>query len=349
MKEKTFRLVSLDGLRAVSILLVIIGHISHTDQFHEYKQYFEYFDWSDFGVHIFFVISGFLITTILLNEESKNEKISLKNFYTRRVLRIFPAYYFFIFCIYILGLHYDLGVKYFASSLTFTTGLPVFSGTTGWTLGHTWSLAVEEQFYLLYPFFLVIIRKKAMRHFILFAGVLLFPFLRAYLYHAWFPKFTFSILYRGDCIIWGCLLAFYTKEIKKIFEKNNKLLGYAIFILFLCILILKIFSINFYAGFLTVPFMITFQSLLAVLIITRYTILKPASSFVFRLLNNKTMVFIGMLSYSIYLWQQLVIQPHSYDFFWATFPINIVIIFVLAWLSYTLIETPFLKLRKYFK
>lgn len=348
-REKTPRFLSLDGLRAVSILVVIVAHLSLTDQFKNKIPYLNYYEWGDFGVHIFFVISGFLITTLLLNEEIKQGRIGLKKFYIRRFLRIFPAYYFFLLCIYFLNLKFDFDIKSFAAPLTFTTGVPIFDGEAGWTLGHTWSLAVEEQFYILYPCFLVVFRSKKVRISVLIAGVVLFPLLRVYLYHTCFPKFTYSILYRGDCIIWGCLLGFYASKIKIVFAKYKKLINYILCFLVVNVLLLKICTINLFLGFLTVPFVNTFQSLFALAIIIKYTLLKPVpDSWIFKLLNSRVMVFIGILSYSIYLWQQLAIQPKSDQFFWAAFPVNSFVTFFLALLSYTLIEKPFLKIKNYF-
>lgn len=343
------RLYSLDGLRAISILLVLVGHLSHTDQFQKSISYYNYYDWSDFGVHIFFVISGFLITTLLLKEESGYGKIGLKNFYIRRFLRIFPAYYFFLFCIYLMNLKFNLNIKSFTAPLTFTTGLPIFDGRAGWTLGHTWSLAVEEQFYILYPFFLVLFNKKSVRLTILLIGVILFPLLRSYLYHTCYPAFSYSILYRGDCIIWGCMLAFYSEKIKIYFETQKALINYIIILLFGIVITLRICIEHLYLGILTVPFVNTFQSLLALSLIIKYTLIKTnTDNLVFKFLNSRVMVFIGVLSYSIYLWQQLVIQPHTSEFPWAWFPLNIFLVFVLAFLSYKLVEKPFLKLKVYF-
>ncbi len=87
---------SLNGLRAISIALVVVLHLMYTGDLHsKYDDWLYIFVKGHFGVNIFFVISGFLITNLMLKEENENQSVSLKNFYLRRVIRIFPAYYFF--------------------------------------------------------------------------------------------------------------------------------------------------------------------------------------------------------------------------------------------------------------
>src|ERR1700730_13855580 len=142
------RIPSLDGLRAVSILLVLFGHASLSDGAPHALKPFNHA--GNIGVRFFFVISGFLITTLLLKEKSQTGTISMKKFYQRRILRIFPAAYVFIA---VMGLLASLGwialrrgELFYAAS--FTMNYHDFHAV--W-LGQLWSLAVEEQFYLLWP------------------------------------------------------------------------------------------------------------------------------------------------------------------------------------------------------
>src|SRR5574343_584613 len=94
-------IASLDGLRAVSILIVIAQHFSSAHQFGP-QNYLWRFQLGDLGVRIFFVISGFLITTLLIQEYERLGRVDLLRFYARRFLRIFPAYYFFLLIVFIL-------------------------------------------------------------------------------------------------------------------------------------------------------------------------------------------------------------------------------------------------------
>ena len=101
----------------------------------------------------FFVLSGFLITTLLLKEFDSNGSISLKKFYARRTLRIFPAFYFFLLVLFVadrLGLVPRIDGSSWIHALTYTMDY-VGLKDRPWNLGHIWSLAVEEQFYLLWP------------------------------------------------------------------------------------------------------------------------------------------------------------------------------------------------------
>ena len=150
------RIPSLDGLRAVSILLVIGLHTAQAyGAFHPVSRgWFALFN-GGFGVFIFFEISGFLITTLLLEEHRKRGSISLGGFYVRRFFRIFPPLYLYLGVIVALGLAGRLVVAWrdvVSSALFFHN----FSARGTWWLEHLWSISVEEQFYLVWPFVLML-------------------------------------------------------------------------------------------------------------------------------------------------------------------------------------------------
>jgi len=146
------KIPSLDGLRGVSIILVLIGHAVPAGTWFTGPHAFALraiFLHSDLGVRAFFVISGYLITDLLLNERSRSGTISLRLFYARRALRILPAFFLYVGAIALLDI---LGVvpvpnRSWLYALTYTVDfVPVT-----WVLGHLWTLSVEEQFYLLWP------------------------------------------------------------------------------------------------------------------------------------------------------------------------------------------------------
>ena len=156
------RMPSLDGIRAISILMVLYGHLSGTRHFPVanpggYGRWFG--DVAHLGVFVFFVISGFLITSLLMSEREMTGTISLKRFYLRRVLRIFPVFYAFILVVAIAVLWgaIHLTARNFAYALTFGFN---YSKDHPWQLGHLWSLSIEEQFYLLWPLMLVVLRAR---------------------------------------------------------------------------------------------------------------------------------------------------------------------------------------------
>lgn len=141
-------LPSLDGLRAISIGFVILGHASEGRVSPLVAAIFSRL--AHFGVCVFFVISGYLITTLLRREAERSKNVSLRRFYLRRTLRIFPPYYLYLA---VIALGVTLGCWTLPSgtrwwpALTYLTNI---FGTT-WLLGHGWSLSIEEQFYVTWP------------------------------------------------------------------------------------------------------------------------------------------------------------------------------------------------------
>ncbi|NNU33630.1 acyltransferase [Mucilaginibacter sp. S1162] len=143
---------SLDGLRGVSIIMVVVSHLTLSSNYF-YTMIFN----GPLGVNIFFVISGFLITSLCLKEKLLTGTISLKDFYIRRVLRIFPVAYLYIAVVFILDHFFHLQIAWFQylAALFYIMNFSYFRahGDTV-QLGHYWSLSIEEQFYIIFPFFL---------------------------------------------------------------------------------------------------------------------------------------------------------------------------------------------------
>lgn len=153
------RIPSLDGLRAISITMVLAGHAASGISVLRDHPLLSYTLFNgNRGVSVFFVISGFLITSLLLEEQGLTGRISLRNFYVRRAFRILPPFWVFLIGVV---LFWKLGVfatqwHYLAVSFTF---LRDYIAGDWWT-GHSWSLSVEEQFYLLWPATLVLIGRR---------------------------------------------------------------------------------------------------------------------------------------------------------------------------------------------
>ena len=170
MDTQPNRIPCLDGLRAISIGLVVVSHFIGTLGLQINTTV------GNLGVRVFFVISGFLITSILAAEFEKTSDLNLKKFYFRRTLRIFPAYYFYIAVIFlftVLGF-YDIPMSAFLAPLTYTSNY-LFPNV--WELGHTWSLSVEEQFYLLFPGIFLIFGLSKSKKLLLFI-ILVTPLIR---------------------------------------------------------------------------------------------------------------------------------------------------------------------------
>ena len=137
-------LPSLDGFRGISIITVLIFHIL----LKQHKPYFH----GDFGVEIFFVISGFIITTLLIKEQVKSRDVSLKNFYIRRILKILPIAYLYLLAITICNAYYHhLAPREIISAALFLKNTDLIPTIANGSTGHFWSLSVEEQFYLIWP------------------------------------------------------------------------------------------------------------------------------------------------------------------------------------------------------
>jgi peptidoglycan/LPS O-acetylase OafA/YrhL len=140
------RIPSLDGLRALSISLVLVAHFAYSMGFPVHHTWWTD-DYAHYGVRIFFVISGFLITSLLIREREQTGTISLKQFYIRRAYRLLPAAYVYLVVITIV-FHESLQYKYVVVAYMYLTSYALHSP---WVLIHLWSLSVEEQFYFLWP------------------------------------------------------------------------------------------------------------------------------------------------------------------------------------------------------
>ncbi len=346
---------SINGLRAISILLVVMGHLNLTSTIFQFWKednrvlnLVKYFLLNHhFGVNVFFVVSGFLITSLLLDEEQRTGTISFKKFYIRRSLRIFPAYYFVLLVYFILQLagYFHFNALSWLTSLTFTKQFYY----DDWYTSHFWSLSVEETFYLFWP--LVFMAGDVFRKRIAVFLIVLVPLIRIGFHFypvSWHSELT--VFTRIDGIALGCLLALYKEEIVARFSAYWT----AIFV-FATVAILALPDMPFLLSkvgldFVLVPLGLTYGTLANVLIalILLYSVFGPQGLW-FRLLNSRVMDYIGVLSYSIYLWQQFFMWALDGPEDWIhRFPQNTVLIFLAAMGSYHLIEKPFLRMKAKF-
>lgn len=335
---KTDHLPSLDGLRAISILFVLLGHLSGTHGFVRLDLGIR--DYAHLGVVIFFVISGFLITRLLLSEHAKKGRISLKLFYARRALRLFPASYAFIVCVFLLGLAgaIHLESRDLWHAVTYTVN---YLPDRSWDVGHLWSLSVEEQFYLIWPFaFLMLGPRRAI--WVSGAVILLGPVARAaaallltgtpYRDLEMFPMVA-------DSLATGCLLA----KISGWLERQSWYMALFRPVWSLGILALVLLT-NRYMGYTACMVFGTSVINIGIAILIHRSVYY-SSGWIGRALNWGPVAFVGLLSYSLYLWQQLFLNRLSSA--WANaFPQNIVFAITAALASYLLLEKPLLRLRR---
>lgn len=353
MGKKRRHITGLDGIRAIAVIMVLAYHLK-----------LALFKSGFLGVTVFFVLSGYLITGILISEVEEEGTIDLKNFWLRRIRRLVPAVMSMAVVIIFVSavvnrIIFTKGCKDFlASVLGFNNWWQIFNKVSYFEAAgvpspftHCWSLAIETQFYLIYPLILLGIYKlvksrgegRANRG-LLFAGVtLLLALISVILMIVLFdPQQDASRVYYGTdtrafSLLFGALLAIlweYRMVPRRLSASVNMVLGSVSFAVLLVMTIAINGSSNFwYRGGQFVG------TILTVLVI--YTV-SGRKTWLSRFLSNPVLKWIGDRSYSIYLWHYpiiLLISKGIKASWWITL-IEIVLSVVLAELSYRFIETP---------
>jgi peptidoglycan/LPS O-acetylase OafA/YrhL len=339
---------SFDGLRAVSILLVLLAHSSwFLPGIITQSSPFRFVVGNGMhGVAVFFVISGYLITTILLRELANTHSISLRRFYFRRTLRIFPPYYAFLVVMGLLwtGHVIKLDLTSYVAAATYTWALNPHA--TSALLTHAWSLSIEELFYLLWPLCLLLLYPTRRTLHWVIGAILFFPVLRVALYFL-LPSLRGHEFYMvqgwADTMLVGCLLAL-VRQRKEFEEWHSRVLkgwmvvlaGFVAFYMSpLVMLSLPKRAAGFYANAVN-PSLVAAATAVIVLYLTTRT-----RSMAARILNHGILRHIGVLSYSLYLWQQMFMM-HQLHFYWVGY----IYAFLTAETSFWLIERPSLRLRR---
>lgn len=353
MGKKRRYITGLDGIRAIAVIMVLAYHLK-----------LALFKSGFLGVTVFFVLSGYLITGILISEVEEEGTIDLKNFWLRRIRRLVPAVMSMAVVIIFVSavvnrVIFTKGCKDFlASVLGFNNWWQIFNKVSYFEAAgvpspftHCWSLAIETQFYLIYPLILLGIYKLAKsrgegqaKRGLLFAGVtLLLALISVILMIVLFdPQQDASRVYYGTdtrafSLLFGALLAIlweYRMVPRKLSASVNMVLGSLSFAVLLVMTIAINGSSNFwYRGGQFIG------TILTVLVI--YTV-SGRKTWLIRFLSNPVLKWIGDRSYSIYLWHYpiiLLISKGIKASWWITL-IEIVLSVVLAELSYRFIETP---------
>ena len=295
----------IDGLRGIAVISVVLYH------FEKILLSTSFFSGGFVGVDIFFVISGYLISYLIFSELKTKNSFSFKKFYIRRIKRILPVLIFVIlffsafFYIILIPEKLSFYLKSAISSLFFISNIffwktsTVYDAeeTTNISLLHTWSLSIEEQFYLIFPICVFLIHKFYRKKLILIIYlIIILSFLISNICSLYFPTLNFySLPTRVWEILFGTVIA-YNEVFKNFsFEPKKNLKIFSSFI-FLFIVIFLIFgNDNFYH-----PSIIT----LVPVIFSVYVICfcRSKNSFLNKLLTNKALVFLGLISYSLYLW-----------------------------------------------
>jgi len=338
------RIPALDGLRALSIALVLGAHLIYAHpEFDPGDNLSILFD-GQLGVRVFFVISGFLITTLLDKEQKATGTISLGRFYVRRAIRLFPAQYAFVAFLFVLTLVTPTGLTAcrFVTALTYTKNY----ACGGAIDGHLWSLAVEEQFYLIWAVaFARMRRSRAVALAVLLICVA--PLSRTAEYqigHRFYPWLTSN----ADALMIGCLLAILAAEsppvLRRIVDWRPRL---ARCVAVAAILLPTVFSHEHWAGKLTVTTGPLVQAL-AIAFLIASLVYNGGSSL--RVLDAPAVRYVGTISYSLYLWQMpFLVLDQAYGGrpqWFLAFPLDLLLAFAAANASYWVLERPLTRLRR---
>jgi peptidoglycan/LPS O-acetylase OafA/YrhL len=349
----------LDSIRAIAVILVIVSHWIRKDHFINLSPN------GLIGVDLFFVLSGFLITRILLTnrlmaESVQSGKIRLMfNFYGRRMLRIFPIYYITLFTLLIfhqfLGVNIQNGFPYF---LTYTSNYYFFK-MQNWDIitSHLWSLSVEEQFYIIWPLVMLFINRKHIQKTIFFfiiCGVLSQLIFRATQFGDILTSSCFDAFGLGALLAWQVIVK--PVPMERFFKITSMA---AIFAIILLGTIAFDRSYYFLFGRLAIR-------IIGLWFIT-YTISREdkINNSPHHFLNNGWLMRLGKISYGIYLYHLIIptlllklsekyipflkpLYQHGGYFFAILLIIQFLILVGISAFSWRFIEKPFLNLKKYF-
>jgi peptidoglycan/LPS O-acetylase OafA/YrhL len=331
----------LDGLRAIAAWTVVFYHLGKPIVPGSY------------GVVLFFVLSGFLITLLLLRE-SKTGAVSLRAFYMRRTLRIMPAFYGFLFFAVAWksyrGSTIDFG--HLASAATYTVNYyHAIWGDPNSGFSHAWSLAIEEQFYLIWPITLVWLVARKVQLTSLWIAILAVWAIRLFLKFATnLPQeyFYSSLEMRADALLVGCLLAICWMDSGTV-HYLTRVARFAPVLGLTAVVGVAGLSKGEAAWGVTFRDTATATLLPLLCALAIYASIAASGSFVSRALSSPPMRWLGKLSYSTYLYQQLVpgwgakILPAAPPAIQLS--IELIVVLVLALASYFIIEQPFLRIK----
>ncbi len=344
------RIPSLDGIRGMAIIMVILGHGAYS---YPLPSFLEPLANGRLGVKVFFVLSGYLIYNLTFRELRVTGTFDWRHFYVRRVLRIFPCFYFYFLIItglvlsgrYVIPWPMLFGAGTF--SLNYRHLWDVWSASPNdyYVIGQYWTLALEEQFYLLWPLLVVFIRRGSLQGLLMIA-IACAPLIRILCYFV-MPASRGQLMMMAhtgyDAIAFGVLLGELMMR-----SRSRMILTSAAtnsWLFWLCLIVLFVFSPFMgrqFQGAYAVTFGATLD-LLAISVLILVAVTRVDTAF-FRILNCRPLMFIGTLSYSLYIWNPLFLYSNSPIAFNHA-PLNFALVFAAGLLSHYAIERPFLRVK----
>lgn len=347
-------LPQLDSLRAAAVLLVIVSHWLPATHILN-----KYLPTGIFGVTLFFVLSGYLITGILLkNKEMLYKGLTVKEavtvFYIRRSLRIFPVYYLFII---LLLIYYPSDISpslywhvFYVSNFYF-----YFQNGFSAQLSHLWSLAVEEQFYLVWPAIILLCRRCRLPA-IFVGGIFTAIIFRVMMYDP--PLHLGRLLMPGslDSFCIGALLAYGQLYKPTWYNKIRSHQHFLLLTLFVLIVLLHIGLQFYYSDFLVLAFYYFVLSVFFFVVIMVVAATSDNAAFSRFILYNPVFIYIGKISYGLYVYHLIIPNFKEVHFPVMLVPYSIEIIFIIRFLaliiiasaSYWFFEKPILKFKRNF-
>jgi len=345
------RISGLDGLRGIAVLFVLMEHGAYS---------LFRLDWpaapfvgnGALGVNIFFVLSGYLIYELSAREFEKTGAFNWKAFYLRRILRIFPCFYAYLAVILILT---ALGLLTLTRPVIFSVATFSLNYRHLWdhstelfnyyVIGHYWTLALEEQFYLTWPLLMFLFARKRLLQ-LMTAVILLAPFIRVFCYF-FTPGSRAQIgmmFHTGfDSIAMGVLLGElwrrpHWKARLQTLARNPWVVGGAVIFM---VLLSPWLGLHFKGAYSITIGKTLELACVAIIIIAAVSSSSPILSAV---LNWRPLMYIGVLSYSLYVWNPLFLNAETH-WFVNVFPLNFIGIFAAGAFSYYVIERPVLRLK----
>ncbi|NBG65373.1 acyltransferase family protein [Acidiluteibacter ferrifornacis] len=356
MAKNVIYFKGLNGIRAIAAVSVLLSHITLAlSNFGLKSNLLGYTDTGEtktldlagYGVTIFFVLSGFLITYLLLVEKEQTSTVSIKKFYWRRLLRIWPLYFSYLFLSLCIAIYFDISVN--SSSvfyyIIFSANVPFILGTSLPFLSHYWSLAVEEQFYIFWPFFSLFRVKVMLMLSVIIIIILIWTKGFLHIYHPNSLLETIIHVSRFHCILIGAVAAMLYFLKHKLFillttSKLSQLLTW----MWLIFIALNKFHI---ASFLDNELV----SIFAVLLIMSQICEAPLLSMENRLFNFLGTISFGLYVYHpllIYLLSKVLIVSNSESVLWTiiVYLLCTLLTIIVAQISFKYLEQPFLKYKK---
>ena len=334
------RIPALDGLRACAVMAVVLGHaaLSIPEPCAFWRRAFAFYPNAELGVHVFFVISGYLITHLLVVELEESGAVDLRAFYVRRVRRIFPVFYAYIGVMAGAAALGWIAVSrvHLASAAAFAWNYKnlwdTSPGPGNWYVAHFWTLALEEQFYLVWPAVLACAGLRGGRR-VAIGVVAALPVVRAITY-ATCPamRAQLGMMFHTalDTIMVGCLFALCAREVR------GRVPAWLALACAAWVLGVDPRLTARFAGRWQFTVGLTLRAACIAACMT--WLIEHARSAATRLLESRPFVHLGRISYSLYVWQQLVLVQ-------APFPANLVLALCVAEVSFRVVETPFLTRR----